>query len=206
MRLKIFVVVCLILGISILFTVTSSAAVKVDAGIFGAVTARPIGPATMSGRIEAIDAAASDPRIFYVGAASGGVWKTINGGFTFKPVFDKHTQSIGAIAIDPTKPEVVWVGTGESDTRNSSSVGTGIYKTTDGGENWQLMGLEKSERISRIAIDPKNTDTVYVSVPGHLWDANEDRGLYRTTDGGKTWQKVFYVNPDTGCSDVVIDP
>ncbi|HEY4492001.1 MAG TPA: glycosyl hydrolase, partial [Acidobacteriota bacterium] len=119
---------------------------------------------------------------------------------------DKHTQSIGAIAIDPTKPEVVWVGTGESDTRNSSSVGTGIYKTTDGGENWQLMGLEKSERISRIAIDPKNTDTVYVSVPGHLWDANEDRGLYRTTDGGKTWQKVFHVNPDTGCSDVVIDP
>ncbi|MCI0605225.1 YCF48-related protein, partial [bacterium] len=182
------------------------AAVKIDSGTFGAIEARSIGPATMSGRIEAIDAVHTDPRIVYVGAASGGVWKSINGGTTFKPVFDKYSQSIGAIAIDQAHPATVWVGTGESDTRNSSSIGTGIYKSTDAGENWQLMGLEKSERIARIAVDPKNSNTVYVAVPGHLWDANEDRGLYKTFDGGKTWQKILYINADTGCSDVVLDP
>ena len=181
-------------------------AAKIDSGTFGAMEARSIGPATMSGRIAAMDAVNSDPRIVYVGAASGGVWKSINGGTTFKPVFDKYSQSIGAIAIDPSKPEIVWVGTGESDTRNSVSIGTGLYKTTDGGENWQLLGLEKSERIARIAIDPKNTSTVYVAVPGHLWNSNEDRGLYKTTDAGKTWQKILYINADTGCSDVVLDP
>ena len=182
------------------------AQVKVDASTFGAIEARAIGPATMSGRIMAIDAVAKEPRIIYVGAASGGVWKSINSGTSFKPVFDKYTQSIGAIAIDQNHPDTVWVGTGESDTRNSVSVGTGIYKTTDGGENWQMMGLEKSEHISRIIVDPKNSDTVYVAVPGHLWDSNEDRGLYKTTDGGKTWSKILYVNSDTGCSDVAVDP
>ena len=182
------------------------AAVKIDSGTFGAIEARAIGPAAMSGRIAAIDAVNNDPRIIYVGAASGGVWKSINGGTTFKPVFDKYSQSIGAIAIDQTRPETVWVGTGESDTRNSVSIGTGLYKTTDGGENWQLVGLEKSERIARITVDPKNPDTVYVAVPGHLWNSNDDRGLYKTVDAGKNWQKILYVNADTGCSDVVVDP
>jgi photosystem II stability/assembly factor-like uncharacterized protein len=186
--------------------VSGSAGVKVDSNLLGDIEARSIGPATMSGRIMALDAVNKEPRIVYVGAAGGGVWKSINGGTKFKPVFDKYTQSIGALAIDQANPETVWVGTGESDTRNSVSVGSGIYKTTDGGDNWQLMGLEKSERISRIAIDPKDSNTVYVAVPGHLWDASEDRGLYKTSDGGKTWQKILYVNPDTGCSDVVIDP
>ncbi len=196
----------LIVTVAILWCGFVAAAVKIDSGIFGAIEARSIGPANMSGRIEAIDAVNSDPRIVYVGAAGGGVWKSINGGTTFKSVFDKYSQSIGAIAIDQAHPETVWVGTGESDTRNSSSVGTGIYRTTDGGQNWQLMGLEKSERIARIAIDPGKSDTVYVAVSGHLWNSNEDRGLYKTTDGGKTWQKILYVNPETGCSDVVLDP
>ncbi|MGH9857004.1 MAG: WD40/YVTN/BNR-like repeat-containing protein, partial [Acidobacteriota bacterium] len=196
----------LFLSVFLFLAAMAHGAVKVDSGIFGAIEARSIGPATMSGRIVAIDAVNNDSRIVYAGAASGGVWKSINGGITFKPVFDKYSQSIGAIAIDQTHPETVWVGTGESDTRNSSSIGTGLYKTTDGGENWQLIGLEKSERIARIAIDPKNSNTVYVAVPGHLWNANEDRGLYKTTDGGKTWQKILYINADTGCSDVVIDP
>lgn len=182
------------------------AAVKIDSNTFGAVSARSIGPAKMSGRIMAIDAVNSEPRIVYVGAASGGVWKSLNSGTSFKPVFDKYTQSIGAITIDQNHPDTVWVGTGESCTRNSSSVGTGIYKTTDAGENWTLMGLEKSERISKIVIDPKNSDTVYVAVPGHLWDSSEDRGVYKTTDGGKTWAKILYVNPDTGAGDVAIDP
>lgn len=194
------------LAVALLCCSVSGAAIKVDAGTFGAIEARSLGPAAMSGRIEAIDAVAKQPRIIYIGAASGGVWKSVNNGTTFKPVFDKYTQSIGAVAIDQNHPDTVWVGTGESDTRNSASVGTGIYRTGDGGENWQLMGLEKSEHISKIVVDPKNSDTVYVAVPGHLWDSNEDRGLYKTTDSGKTWNKILYVNADTGCSDVAVDP
>lgn len=198
-----FLFICWIVAVP---TSTIHAVVKIDSGTFGAIEARAIGPATMSGRITAIDAANQDARIVYAGAASGGVWKSINGGNTFKPVFDKHAQSIGAIAVDQNHPDTVWVGTGESDTRNSTSIGTGLYKTTDGGENWQLVGLEQSERISRITIDPKNSAIVYVAVPGHLWNSNEDRGLYKTTDSGKTWQKILYINADTGCSDVVVDP
>jgi len=180
--------------------------IKIDANTFGAMEARHIGPAVMSGRIMAVEAVNREPRIIYVGAASGGVWKSINGGTTFKPIFDKYTQSIGAIAIDQSHPDTVWAGTGESCTRNSASVGTGIYKTTDGGETWKLMGLEKSERLSKIVIHPKNSDIVYVAAPGHLWNANEERGVYQTTDGGKTWQRILYVDANTGCSDLAIDP
>jgi photosystem II stability/assembly factor-like uncharacterized protein len=193
--------------------------VKLTSGMFGAVEARHLGPATMSGRITSIDVIdkkinnepnAPLQRIIYVGAASGGVWKSKDNGTTFKPIFDKTekaSQSIGALAIDRSKPdEVIWVGTGESNTRNSVSVGTGIYKSTDGGDSWKLMGLEKSERIARIAIHPKNPDVVFVAVPGALWSDSEDRGLYRTTDGGKTWEKALYIDSKTGCAEVVIDP
>ncbi|MEW6731748.1 MAG: glycosyl hydrolase, partial [Acidobacteriota bacterium] len=192
--------------ITLIFAYTASAQIKIDSNTFGGIEARSIGPATMSGRIMAIDAVNNNPSIVYVGAAGGGVWKSTNGGTTFKSIFDKYTQSIGALTIDQTRPDTVWVGTGESCTRNSSSVGTGVYKTTDGGENWQSIGLEKSERISKIIIDPKNSDTVYVAVVGHLWDANEERGVYKTTDGGKTWQRIHYVDANTGCSDLAIDP
>ncbi len=188
------------------FAPSLPAEVKIDSSTFGAMEARAIGPAVTGGRIAAIDGVASDPRILYVGAAGGGVWKSINAGISFKPIFDKYTQSIGAIAVDQSHPDTVWVGTGEPWVRNSTSVGTGIYKSTDAGENWKFMGLPKSERIAKIVIDPKHSDTVYVAVLGHLWDSNEDRGLYKTVDGGKTWQKILYVNADTGCSDVSIDP
>lgn len=180
--------------------------VKVDSAMFGAIEARSIGPARMSGRISAVDGVAREPDTIYVGSASGGVWKTTNGGTTFKPVFDKHTQSIGAVAVDQSNPSTVWVGTGESWVRNSVSVGTGVYKTTDGGENWQFVGLPESERIGKIVIDPRNPDTVYVAALGHLWSGNEERGLYKTTDGGKSWERVLYVDKDTGCADVAIDP
>jgi photosystem II stability/assembly factor-like uncharacterized protein len=192
--------------IALLTAVLCTAQVKVDSSTFGAIEARPIGPAVTSGRIAAIDGVANDPRIIYVGAAGGGVWKTINAGISFKPVFDKYPQSIGAIAVDQSHPDTVWVGTGEPWVRNSTSVGAGIYKSIDAGDNWKLMGLPNSERIAKIVVDPKHSDTVYVAVLGHLWDSNEDRGLYKTTDGGKTWQKILYVNADTGCSDVSIDP
>jgi photosystem II stability/assembly factor-like uncharacterized protein len=180
--------------------------VKVDTSTFGAIEARHIGPAITSGRIAAIDGVASDPRVLYVGAAGGGVWKSINGGTSFKPVFDKYVQSIGAVTIDQAHPETVWVGTGESWTRNSTSVGAGLYKTTDGGDTWKRVGLENSERIARIIVDPKNSDVVYVAATGHLWDSNEERGVYKTTDGGKTWQKVLFVDKDTGAADLAIDP
>jgi len=179
---------------------------KFDSDSLGNLNARAIGPAVMGGRIAAIDAYPGDKVTVYVGAAGGGVWKSENGGLTFKPVFDDYVQSIGAVRIDPTNPKTVWVGTGESWVRNSVSVGAGVYKTTDGGDNWQLMGLADTERIGRILVNPKDSNTVYVCALGHLWNSNAERGVFRTKDGGKTWKKVFYVNEDTGCADLAADP
>ena len=187
-------------------SVAGQSTVKLDSNSFGAIEARHIGPAITSGRIASIDGVNRDPRIIYVGSASGGLWKSINAGTTFKPIFDKYTQSIGAVTVDQARPETVWVGTGESCTRNSVSVGTGVYKTTDAGDTWKFMGLEDSERIARIVVDPKNSDVVYVAATGHLWNSNEQRGVYKTTDGGKSWQRVLYTDKDTGCSDIAIDP
>jgi hypothetical protein len=184
----------------------SQSKVKLSSATIGAIEARHIGPATMSGRISAIDAVEEDPRILYVGAAGGGVWKSTNGGTKFKPVFDKHNQCIGAIKIDQNHPDTVWIGTGEPWTRNSVSVGDGIYKSNDGGDNWKKVGLEKTERIARIVIHPGNSDIVWVAAPGHLWNSNEERGVFKTSDGGKTWEKVLYVDENTGCSDIAIDP
>jgi photosystem II stability/assembly factor-like uncharacterized protein len=185
---------------------TETPQVKLSSAALGKIEARHIGPAVMGGRITSIDGFNNDPRIIYVGTAGGGVWKTTNGGSQFKSVFDKHCQSIGALAIDQTNADVVWVGTGESNMRNTVSVGNGIYKTIDGGENWVLMGLPNSEHISKIVIHPKNPDVVYVAVPGKLWSDSPDRGLYKTSDGGKTWEKILYVNDSTGCADVAINP
>ena len=176
---------------------------KFDSDTISGLGARNIGSAEMSGRVAALSAVKEDGRLtVYIGAASGGVWKSVNGGTTFKPVFDKETsQSIGAIAIDPQAAKTIWVGTGESWTRNSVSIGDGIYKSTDGGENWTNMGLKDSERISKILIDPKDGNTVYACVPGKLWSDSDDRGVYKTTDGGKTWTKILKgPNLSTGCS------
>lgn len=192
--------------LSIISFVAFAQQAKLTSAALGKMEARHIGPAVMGGRITAIEGYNKDPRIIYVGTAGGGVWKTTNGGSQFKPVFDKHCQSIGAVAVDQTNSDVVWVGTGESNTRNSVSIGDGLYKTTDGGENWVKIGLENSERISKIIISPKDANILYVSVPGHLWNDSPDRGLYKTTDGGKTWSKILYIDEKTGCADVAIDP
>src|SRR5437899_4045333 len=172
--------------------------------------ARNIGSATMSGRISAL-AAAREPSgkiTVFVGAASGGVWKSDDGGTRYRPVLDEQpVQSIGAIALDPKNAKNVWVGTGESWTRNSTSIGDGVYKSTDGGETWTHAGLEKSERIAKIAVSPKDSETVFACVPGALWSDSTDRGLYKPSDGGKTWKQVLkWPNLSTGCTAIPIDP
>jgi photosystem II stability/assembly factor-like uncharacterized protein len=185
---------------------TASSQGRLTYNTFGSIEARQIGPAVMSGRITAIDAVNSDPRIFYVGSAGGGLWKTITGGTMFKPVFDKYTMSIGAVTIDQSNPNIVWVGTGESNMRNSVSVGTGLYKTEDAGDSWQKAGLDSTEHISKIVVNPKNGSIVYAAAPGPLWSDSPNRGLYKTIDGGRSWEKILYVDDKTGCADIIIDP
>lgn len=168
---------------------------------------RSIGPANMGGRVSDIVAVEKDPYTIYVGLGTGGVFKTTNNGTTWQAVFEKQpVASVGAVAVSQSNPKVVWVGTGESNSRNSSSWGNGIYKSTDGGETWKNMGLSDTHDIARVTIDPKNDDVVYVAALGHLWGPNRDRGIYKTTDGGKTWNPVLQVDEKTGGIDVVIDP
>jgi photosystem II stability/assembly factor-like uncharacterized protein len=182
---------------------------RLDAGIISGLGARNIGSAAMSGRVAAVAAFVdSGKTTVYAGAASGGVWKSLDGGTTFRPVFDKEgVQSIGAITVDPSRHDTVWVGTGEAWTRNSVSIGDGIYKSTDGGSSWKNMGLPASERIARILVHPKNGDVVYACVPGKLWSDSADRGVYKTSDGGKSWTLVLKgPNLSTGCASLAMDP
>jgi photosystem II stability/assembly factor-like uncharacterized protein len=168
-----------------------------------------IGPTNISGRCTDVEAVSPRGRnyIIWVGSATGGVWKSTNEGTTFEPVFDNmSTASIGDIAIDPNNPEVVWVGTGEANIFRSSNAGCGVFRTTDDGKSWKLMGLENTFTIGRIRINPKNSNIVYVAATGHEWTPNPDRGLFKTDDGGKTWTKALYVNENTGVYDVVLDP
>jgi photosystem II stability/assembly factor-like uncharacterized protein len=183
--------------------------VVVDSGTLSGLGARNIGSAAMSGRVAAVAAFNEGGKTtIYVGAASGGVWRSYDGGTTFKPVFDKQpVQSIGAITIDPTNTKTIWVGTGEGWTRNSVSIGNGIYKSTDAGETWTNMGLPESERITRILVHPKDGNTVFACVPGKLWSDSRDRGVYKTTDGGKNWTLALPgANASTGCSSIAMDP
>jgi len=182
----------------------------IDSGAVSGLGARNIGSAAMSGRIAALAGFTDDSGKvnLFVGAASGGVWKSTDGATTFKPVFDDQpVQSIGAIAIDPSNHQNVWVGTGEAWTRNSVSIGDGIYRSTDGGESWTHAGLPESERVAKIIVDPRASDTVYACVPGKLWSDSTERGLYKTVDGGKTWALVLKgSNASTGCGSVAMDP
>ncbi len=173
---------------------------------FGDLKARNIGPAVMSGRVGDVDAVHSNPKVLYVGAANGGVWRSNDGGANFNPIFDEHTLSIGKIAIDQKHPDTIWVGTGESWVRNSVSVGTGMYVTTNGGRTWTQKGLEDSERISNIAIHPENSAVIYAAAQGHLWNSNEERGLFKSEDFGETWTRILYVDENTGCADLTMDP
>ena len=201
---------CALLLGSLAAALAQAAAPAIDSGAISGLGARNIGSAAMSGRIAALAGYrdASGKVTLFVGAASGGVWKSTDGATTFKPVFDDQAvQSIGAIAIDPGNVKNVWVGTGEAWTRNSVSVGNGIYKSGDGGETWSYAGLPESERIARIVVDPRASDTVYACVPGKLWSDSAERGLYKTLDGGKSWQLVLKgTNLSTGCASVAMQP
>lgn len=168
---------------------------------------RCIGPANMSGRICDIAVYEKQPRIMYVASASGGLWKTVNNGTTWTPVFEREaTVALGAVAVSQQNPDIVWVGGGENNARNSVSWGDGAYKSTDGGKTWANMGLRDSHHIGRIVIHPTNPDIVHVAALGHLWGPNRERGLYRTRDGGKTWRQVLFINEDTGFVDLAMDP
>jgi photosystem II stability/assembly factor-like uncharacterized protein len=168
---------------------------------------RSIGPASMGGRIDDFAVVESDPSTLYIGFATGGVWKTVNNGTTWTPIFDTYpVSSIGALAVDQRNPDILWVGTGEANNRQSSSFGDGIYKSVDGGRTFTRMGLERTQSIARIVIDPKDSNLVYVAALGHLFGPNPERGVYKTTDGGKTWAAVKQIDADTGFTDIVIDP
>jgi photosystem II stability/assembly factor-like uncharacterized protein len=194
-------IVCLLAGPG------AAGPVPFDPKLLDALPARSIGPANMGGRITDVAVVESRPATMYLATASGGLWKTVNNGTTWKPVFEREpTVSLGAVAVAPSNPEVVWVGTGEANARNSVSWGDGVYKSTDGGKSWTHVGLADSRHIGRIVIHPKNPDIVFVAALGHLWGPNPERGLYRTTDGGKTWKAVKVVNADTGFIDVAMDP
>jgi photosystem II stability/assembly factor-like uncharacterized protein len=174
---------------------------------FKSLTWRCVGPAAMGGRIVDIAVVDSDPCCYYVATASGGLFKTTNNGITFTALFDhENTIAIGDVAVAPSNPETIWVGTGEHNARNSVSWGDGVYKSTDGGKTWTNMGLKDSYQIGRIAIHPRNPDIVYVGSLGRLWGENEERGVFKTIDGGKTWEKVLFVDAKTGCIDLVLNP
>jgi len=182
-------------------------ATPLDSATLASFAWRNIGPADMGGRVADIAGIPAPSKTFYVAAAAGGIWKTTNAGTTFRPVFDdQRVISMGALAIAPSDTQQVWAGTGEQNTRNSISPGGGIFKSTDGGKSWKLMGLEKTQQIGRIIVHPTNPDIVYVAALGHAWDANPERGLYKTTDGGKSWQLIKFVSDKAGFVDVAMDP
>ena len=168
---------------------------------------RAIGPALTSGRVADIAVDPTNKAVWYVASAAGGVWKTTNAGTSFTPVFNKEGSfSIGVVTVDPRNPNVVWVGTGENNVQRVVAYGDGVYKSIDGGKSWKNVGLKESEHIGRIVIDPRNSDVVYVAAQGPLWRKGGDRGVYKTTDGGKTWTRVLHVDDWTGANDVQLDP
>lgn len=180
---------------------------SVKSEILSGLKFRNIGPAYASGRIADFAVNPENPSEFYVGVASGNIWKTVNNGITFSPVFDNYgSYSIGALAMDPNNPHIIWAGTGENNHQRALGYGDGVYKTIDGGKTWENMGLKESRHIGMIAIDPTNTDVVYVAAEGSAWGPGGERGLYKTTDGGKTWNKVLNISENTGVNNVLLDP
>ena len=196
----------LLLLLAIPLSIASLFSQKIDLEPWKAIKPRSIGPASMSGRVTALDVDLKND-IIYAGSASGGLWKSQSGGIAWTPIFDKEsTQSIGAVAVNQNNTAEIWAGTGEGNPRNSQNFGEGIFKSNDGGKSWKNMGLKASKAIHRIIINPNNSDIVYAGVIGSAFGPNDDRGVFKTTDGGKTWKKVLYINNETGCADLIVDP
>ncbi|MBL7139013.1 MAG: glycosyl hydrolase, partial [Bacteroidales bacterium] len=178
-----------------------------NSGLVSGLKWRSIGPAYTSGRIADIAVNPTNHSEWYVAVASGNIWKTENNGTTFEPVFDKYgAYAIGCITIDPNNTNVVWAGTGENNHQRALGYGDGVYKTLDGGKSWKNMGLKESRQIGKILVDPRNSDVVYVAAEGSVWGPGGDRGLYKTTDGGKTWNRILEISEHTGVNNVVMDP
>jgi len=196
-----------LLSLLVLLASTSLIAQEFTMDLIQDLKPRNIGPGGMSGRVTAIDVVTENPDVMYVGTASGGLWKSTSGGIKWNPIFNKElTASIGAVAIQQSNPSVIWVGTGEGNPRNSLNGGFGVYKSLDGGKTWKAMGLEKTRHIHRVIIDPTDPNTVYVGAIGSPWGVHPERGVYKTTDGGLTWNKILFVNNKTGVADLVMDP
>ena len=184
---------------------TTGAVAEETATTFDHLEWRAIGPVNMSGRVADVEGIPGDPNTLYVGAASGGVWKTVDGGLTFEPIFDDQPiASIGDLALAPTNPAVIYVGSGEANARNSVSFGNGVYKSTDGGQSWTHMGLDDTRHISRVVVSSLDPDVVYIGAMGHFYGPNEERGVFRSTDGGESWEKVLYLDDRHGVSDLEV--
>src|ERR1051326_2370240 len=192
--------------LSVLIPVSTPRAQQVDPNFYSGLHWRMIGP-FRGGRVNAVSGVVGQPDTFYFGSVGGGVWKSMNAGRTWMPIFDAtHVASIGAIGVAPSDPNIVYVGTGEPDMRDSIAYGNGIYKSTDAGKTWKHLGLENTKQIGRIIVDPKNPNTVFVAALGNAYMSNPDRGVYRSRDGGATWQKVLFRNENVGAIDLAFDP
>src|ERR1041384_4449857 len=186
----------------VLLTTSSLIAQQYDPSLYSGLRWRMIGP-FRAGRVNAVSGVVGQPDTFYFGSVGGGVWKTTNSGRTWTPIFDSASSaSIGAIGVAPSNPNVIYVGTGEADMRDSIQFGDGMYKSTDAGATWTHIGLENTRQIGRVIVDPKNPNIVFVAALGHVYGANPDRGVYRTRDGGATWQKVLFKNESVGAADL----
>jgi photosystem II stability/assembly factor-like uncharacterized protein len=208
--LAVAVPILLATGMAGLFPLGAQSPSTIDPALLSGLRWRSIGPANTGGRIHdfAVARVPGAQDALYVATASGGVFKSTNQGTTWTPVFDRvdAMMSIGDIAVAPSSPNTIWVGTGEANNRQSSSWGDGVYKSTDGGRTWKSAGLSDTRHIGRIVVHPTNPDVVYVAAVGHLWGSNSERGVFKTTDGGQTWKKAFYVDDNTGATDIVMDP
>ncbi|MFQ5721138.1 MAG: WD40/YVTN/BNR-like repeat-containing protein, partial [Candidatus Aminicenantales bacterium] len=206
-KIRLLVIVGLVFSIIFFWAKAYSQSAQKISQLFEKLSWRSIGPAVMGGRTVDIEALERKPWVIYAAIGPSGVWKSDNNGLTWKPIFHKEkTVSVGDIAVSQSHPNIIWVGTGEATCRNSVTIGDGVYKSIDGGKTWKNMGLKETQHISRIIINPGDPNIVYVAAMGHLWGPNKERGLYKTTDGGQTWQKVLYIDENTGIADLAMDP
>src|SRR3954463_2527088 len=199
-------VVSVLLLLCAVATLRGQPSARVDPSVYAGLRWRSIGP-FRSGRVNGVSGVPGQPNVFYMGSVGGGVWKTTNAGRTWVPIFDSQPiASIGAIAVAPSNTDIVYVGTGEADMRSQISYGNGMYKSSDAGKTWTHIGLENTRQIGKVIVDPRDPNVVFVAAPGHVYGSNPDRGVFKSRDGGRTWQKVLFKNDDLGAIDLAFEP